>query len=53
MVNILFTIKKKEALRKAYEEAVAQGQDSFTFEGTQYLTEYAKYLLEHLDNNLE
>lgn len=51
-MNIEFTIVKKLALRKAYNKAVEDKRDQFTFEGNEYLVSYAKYLLEFLDTKL-
>jgi hypothetical protein len=51
-----FDLKKAERLKRAYEEAIEVKAESFIFEGDEYLTSYAKYLLEHLSgvfgNNL-
>jgi len=35
-------------LRRRYERAVREQAESFTFEGHELLTSYAKYLLEYL-----
>jgi hypothetical protein len=43
---------KRERLRKAYNEAVTEKRSQFTFEGNEYVTGYAKYLLEYLDTRL-
>lgn len=37
-------------LKKLYKEAVAANAEIFIFQETEVLTEYAKYLLEHLNN---
>lgn len=47
--KIVFDIPKRDRLRKAYSDAVEQKLDQFTFEGHEYVTGYAKYLLEYLD----
>ena len=39
-------------LKKAYDEAVANNQEQFTFEESELLTKFAKYLLEHMRNEL-
>lgn len=44
------TPKVVEALREAYEKAVARGDDQFTFESLVFDTKYAGYLLEYLLN---
>ena len=36
-------------LQSAYDKAVAEGLDQFTFEGNEYVTQYAKYLLEYIN----
>ncbi len=51
--TILFTIPMREALRSTWSDAVKDKRESFTFQGDTYLTSYAKYLLEHLDNVLK
>ena len=38
-----------EKLRLAYDRAVAKRAQQFTFEGNDYLTDYAKYLLEYIE----
>lgn len=43
----------RERLRKAYKKAERGHQSAFIFEGNQYLTTYAKYLLEYLDMQME
>lgn len=48
--TIKFDRPKTERLRKAYTAAAQTGQDQFDFEGHTLVTAYAKYLLEHLDN---
>jgi hypothetical protein len=35
--------------RKAYDEAVKNGDEVYTFKGHEVLTQYAKYVLEYLD----
>ena len=46
---ISFDEPKVKALRKAHDLAVEQGRTTFTFEGTELLVSYAKYLLEFLE----
>lgn len=48
--QISFTPDKVLALRRAYTHAVETQQGQFTFEGDEFVTGYAKYLLEYLDN---
>lgn len=42
----------RERLRKAYNKADKANQDSFVFEDNEYVTRFAKYLLEYLDTKL-
>lgn len=48
--DIEFDYAKYQRLRKAYDTAVAEYKDQFTFEGHELVTAYAKYLLEYLGN---
>jgi hypothetical protein len=50
---INFDKAKTERLRKAYKLAVKDQQEQFTFEGKEYLTKYAYYLLQYLDTQLK
>ena len=36
-------------LRKAYENAVREGKDTFSINGYDFVTGYAKYLLQYLE----
>jgi hypothetical protein len=45
---IEWTAEKLKAFGKAYQEASKAGADSFKFEGNDYATRYAKYLIEYL-----
>ena len=47
-----FTIAKIKKLQKEYDKAVKKGDKIFVFEGTALLVNYAKYLLQHLDNEM-
>ena len=49
---IQWDIPKMRRLQIAYDAAVADGRDQFTFEQHQFLTSYAKYLLEFLHGRL-
>jgi predicted GTPase len=42
-----------DRLRIAYETAKKEKADSFIFEGNEYLTDYARYLLEYLDRKFK
>jgi hypothetical protein len=46
MIN--FDRTKVKALRKAYSEAVKEKREQFVFEEKDFLTAYAKYLLQYL-----
>lgn len=46
--TVTFTKKEFVGLKKAYELAVKQEAKSFTYDGNEYVTGYAKYLLEYL-----
>lgn len=48
-MRVLWTKAMREQLRKAYQQAVDNNKEEFTFEGNQYDTFYAKYLLEYMD----
>jgi hypothetical protein len=48
--TIMFDKPKAQRLQKAYDAAVKAGADQFTFEGNEFVTNYAKYLLEYLKN---
>lgn len=45
-----YTPEKRDRLRKAYDKARSYGHGTFSFDGHTYLTDYAKYLLEYLDD---
>lgn len=50
VVNITFTPELLDKLRNTYNQAVADNQNEFVFEGHPFVTGYAKYLIEHLEN---
>jgi hypothetical protein len=45
---VQFSVEKFKALVRHYNAAVRTGQVSFTFEGDEYLVDYARYLIEYL-----
>jgi len=45
---VSFNPAKFKRLRKRWAQAVANKEEVFKFEGNEYLTTYAYYLLEHL-----
>lgn len=48
MGSINFDKNKYENLKMKYQKSVDSQQDMFIFEGHQFLTAYAKYVLEYL-----
>lgn len=46
---VQFTPESLKALKRAYNKAVKDGQDRFTFNGQPLLVSYAKYLIEFLE----
>lgn len=52
MISITWTRELRDKFAVAYEEAVAQRKDVFTFDGHEFVTSYAKYLLQYLDSQL-
>ena len=48
---MIFNKEDVIALRKRYEQAVANDEEIFTFKGEELLTSYAKYLIEFLESN--
>jgi hypothetical protein len=49
MKTILWTKHKLKEIKKAYAKALELKQESFFFEGNEFVTEYAKYLIEYLE----
>ena len=47
--EIVFTPELAKKFRVEYDKAKAHGKDTFVFEGKGFFTDYAKYLLEHLE----
>lgn len=47
--TIEFTPRKLKSFKKVLATAQAEAQDSFMFEGNQFLVSYAKYLVEYLN----
>lgn len=46
------TKENVKLLRQEYDKAVATKKETFTFQGEEYATSYAKYLLQWLDNQV-
>jgi hypothetical protein len=53
VTTIQFDRKKYTALKRAFAEAKAKGQDQFMFDGHTLLTSYAKYLIEYLGTQFD
>lgn len=51
--TVVFTLKKLERFEKRYKKAVADGEETFEFEGHEYVTAYAKYLIAFLSGQLQ
>jgi len=52
MNKIVFDLEKYQQLKLSYEKAVLENREQFVFEKNIILTSYAKYLLQHLENEL-
>ena len=50
--EVYFDLPMVKRLKTRYGEAVLKAEQEFTFEGRDYITGYAKYLLEYLENKL-
>ncbi len=50
--HITITKKQLENLKKRYKEAVENNEVSFVFLDKEFLTVYAKYVIEYLENKL-
>ena len=50
---MVFTEERYKILKNKYEEAIERRKTSFMFLDQEVLVSYAKYLLEHLENQLE
>tara|TARA_R110000824_G_scaffold252940_1_gene441790 strand:- start:607 stop:777 length:171 start_codon:yes stop_codon:yes gene_type:complete len=48
MTNVDFTPEKFTKLKAAYNNAVKHNMESFVFDGSEWLTNYAKYAIEFL-----
>lgn len=48
---INFTPDQYRAFKKRYNKAVKAKENSFMFEGREFVTAFAKYLLEYLETN--
>jgi len=52
-LTITWTPEKLQKLKVAYNEAEKGKKLSFTFAGAEFVTGYAKYLIEHLENEFK
>ena len=50
MKMINFDRQKLKELKTLYNKAVKESKESFTYNGDEYLTSYAKYMIEYLDS---
>ena len=53
MTDIMFDRPMLNRLKKAYDRATSESKDMFTFEGNDYVTNYAKYLIEYLEEKFK
>ena len=51
--NVAFDPEKFQEFKIAYHMACGEGEEVFVFEGNEFDTVYAKYLIEYLTNKLE
>jgi hypothetical protein len=51
--DVTFDRDRLVRLRRAYEKAKMSNKEVFTFEGKDYLIDYAKYLIEYLAHVIE
>lgn len=53
-MNVIhWTIPMLMRFKRAYADALASHQASFVFEGKQFMTGYARYLIEFLEGELQ
>lgn len=50
--EVTFDRKMYKRLKKRHTAAVENGEESFVFEGFEFLRDYVKYMLEFLDERL-
>lgn len=51
--EVQFDKDKLKRFKRAYNKAVKERKDSFIFDDNEYLTLYAKYLIEYLTDKLK
>lgn len=47
--DVVFDSHTLKMMKRAYNDALAAHKDSFWFGGREYVTQYAKYLIEYLE----
>lgn len=50
MNEVIFDADKAKQFRQAYVEAVSHDREVFVFEGAEFLTQYAQYVLVALEH---
>lgn len=50
MKYITFNLEKYKSLKLSYQKAVLENKEHFKFDGEDFATGYAKYVLENLEN---
>lgn len=53
MDKIEFTPELLALLKKAYQKAIDTSEAQFTFNGKAWVTDYAKYVIEYLDEKFK
>lgn len=53
MKMINFDRQKLKELKNLYNKAVKDNKESFTYNGDEYLTSYAKYVIEYLETKFK
>jgi hypothetical protein len=53
MKMINFDRQKLKELKNLYNKAVKDNKESFIYNGDEYLTSYAKYVIEYLETKLK
>jgi hypothetical protein len=52
-MEIIFTKESKNAFEKEYKKALENKQETFMYSNREFLTEYAKYLIEYLEMKIK
>ena len=48
----MITLGNIERFRESYVNAINEGKEVFIFEGSEVLTDYAKYVIEYFDSKI-